>query len=332
MRKMIKPFNLVLLLMFVIQTGLTAQDTRSLKGKKEKYEFVKTKAFNKSYNVSASDLLNIKNSFGSVEIHTWSKSEIKVEVNIEVSANTNELAQRVLDKIAVTDEKNGREIFFKTSFNKLNNDKGEKSNMSINYDVYMPAGNPLTIKNEFGATKVSDHGGEVDLTSKFGSLTTGNLTNIKKLDVEFGSANFQNLSGGTITVKYSSASFEKLSGNVKMDLQFCSLIKINLQNTLTGLDIKSSYTSLNLLPSNGLSATYDVYTSFGELKNRSSINFDSGESDNNRGGKFNHMYSGKSGSGNVNIKVKSSFGDVIIGQPAPGDIKDKKKSKTSSTT
>lgn len=332
MRKLIKPYSLTLLLLAGMQTGLMAQDSKTTKNTREKYEFVKTKAFNKSYNVSSSDVLNIKNSFGSVEVHTWNKNEIKVDVNVEVSANTNELAQRVLDKISVTDEKNGKEISFKTSFNRMNNEKGEKSNMSINYDVYMPSANSLVIKNEFGSTKVPDFNGEVDLTSKFGSLATGNLTNIKNIDVEFGSGTFEGLSGGAISVKYSSASFDKLSGNVKMDLQFCSLVKINLQSSLTGLDIKSSYTSLNLLPSSGLSATYDVYTSFGELKNRSNINFGNEDSDNNRSGKFNHTYSGKSGSGNAKVNVKSSFGNVIIGQPAPGDIKDKKKPKATSST
>ena len=87
-----------------------------------------------------------------MEIHTWNKNEIKVDVNIEVSANTNDLAQKVLDKISVADAQNGKEISFKTSINNINNSKGEKSSMAIDYSIYMPANNPLKVKNEFGAT------------------------------------------------------------------------------------------------------------------------------------------------------------------------------------
>jgi hypothetical protein len=334
MSKLNKPFKFILPLLFLFPFGMFAQTHKNSNSNsnKSKYEVEKTKSTTKTYAVSPTDILNIKNSFGAVEVHTWNKNEIKVDVNVEVSANTNELAQRVLDKILLSDEKNGKTIYFKTTINNINNQKGEKSSMEVNYAIYMPAGNPLVIKNEFGATKVPNHSGEVELTSKFGSLTTGNLTNIKSLNVEFGSADFQNLSGGNISIKYSKANFEKLSGNVRMDLQFCNPVKINLHNTLTGLDLKASYTSVNLLPSNGLSASYDISTSFGSLKNRSNVKFDGGEDDNKSHGKFNHTYSGKSGSGNAKIKVKSNFGDVIIGQPAAGDIKEKKKSKTSSTT
>jgi len=42
----------------------------------------------------------------------------------------------------------------------------------------MPAVNPLNVENSFGKTTVPDLKGEVNLTSKFGSLTTGKLDNV----------------------------------------------------------------------------------------------------------------------------------------------------------
>ncbi len=149
--------------------------------KEKKYEFVKKKAVNKSYNVSSADKLNIQNSFGSVEVTTWDKNEIKVDVNIEVSANTDALAQKILDRISVNDAQKGKEISFKTKMKDINTSKGEKSTMTINYTISMPASNPLKIKNEFGTTTLPDFKGEVDLTSKFGKLNTGNLSNVKNI-------------------------------------------------------------------------------------------------------------------------------------------------------
>ena len=40
----------------------------------------------------------------------------------------------------------------------------------IDYKVYMPAVNPLNLENSFGKTTVPDMKGQVNLTSKFGSL------------------------------------------------------------------------------------------------------------------------------------------------------------------
>ncbi len=335
MKKLIKPFKIVLSLLILSQANLLAQndnDNDNKNDNKKKYEFVKSKAVNKSYNVSSSQKLDIQNSFGRVEVHTWNKNEIKVDVSIEVSANTNDLAQKVLDKISVTDSKNGNSISFKTAIGNINNNKEQKSTMNINYSIYMPANNPLEISNEFGATVIPDYSGEVELSSKFGSLTTGNLPNVKSINVEFGKGKFENIKDGDISVKYSKAEFGKLSGKMKLNLEFCSGIVMNLDNSLSGLDVKASYSNVNLKPSSDLSASYSISTSFGNLKNRTAIKFDGGDDDNDRGPKFDHQYNGKSGSGNIQIKINTSFGNVILGESRPEDMKDKDKSKSKSKT
>ena len=116
MKKLIKLFKIALPLVLLIQVNGFAQDDKNdnKNDYKKKYEFVKKKSVNKSYNVSASDKLNIRNSFGSVKVTTWDRNEIKVDVDIEVSANTEALAQKMLDRISVHDEKSGKGISFET--------------------------------------------------------------------------------------------------------------------------------------------------------------------------------------------------------------------------
>lgn len=335
MKKLIKTFKILLPVLLLVHTSLFAQNDNDNDNKnKKKYEFVKTRAVNKSYNVSSSDKLNIKNSFGSVEVKTWNRNEIKVDVAIEVSANTDALAQKMIDRISVIDGKSGNEISFKTDMKDVhdskdkNNSKGEKSTMSVNYTISMPANNALTVKNEFGATTIPDMSGEVDLTSKFGSLTTGNLSNIKNINVEFGKATLANITSAPVTIKFSKAVISKLSGAVKMNLEFCSSIRLNLDNSLSSLDLKTSYSTVNLKPLGSLSASYSIFTSFGSFKNTSDVKFDSDEDKGERGPKFDFQYSGKSGSGSIPVKVKSSFGKIIVGEASEEDMKDKSKSKT----
>lgn len=333
---MIKTFSLVLSVLLLAQVNLFAQndnDNDNKNDNKKKYEFVKTKSVNKSYSVSSSDKLNIGNSFGSVKVTTWDRNEIKVDVAIEVSANTEALAQKMLDRISVTDGKSGNEVSFKTSMKDVNNSKGEKTSMEINYSISMPTNNALTVKNEFGHTTIPDFRGEVDLTSKFGSLTTGNLTSIKAINVEFGKANLTNITSAPVTIKFSKAVISKLSGAVKLNLEFCSNVRLSLDNNLSSLDLKTSYSTVNLKPLGNLQASYNIFTSFGSFKNTSDIKFTSDEEDNNdRGPKFDYEYSGKSGSGSVPVKVKSSFGKIILGEASEADMKDKEKSKNKSRT
>lgn len=331
MKRLIKPFKLLVPLVLMLQANLFAQenDNDNRNENKKKYEFVKKKSVNRSYNVSASDKLNIQNSFGSVDVRTWDRNEIKVDVDVEVSANTESLAQKMLDRISVTDSKSGKDISFKTDMKDVNNSKGEKSTMQINYTISMPAGNPLNIKNDFGSTTVPDFRGEVDLTSKFGSLTTGTLSNIKNINVEFGKANLANITSAPVTIKFSKAVISKLSGSVKLNLEFCSSVRLNLDNNLSSLDLKTSYSTVNLKPIGDLPASYNISTSFGSFKNTSGVKFSSDEDgDKERGPKFDYEYSGKSGSGSIPVKVKSSFGKIIVGEASEEDMKDKGKNKT----
>lgn len=336
---MIKKFRIVLPLLLLLQVNLFAQDDKNdnknenYNDNKKKYEFVKTKSVNKSYNVSSSDKLNIQNSFGSVKVTTWDRNEIKVDVDIEVSANTEALAQKMLDRISVTDEKGSKGISFETKMKDINNSKDEKSTMHINYSISMPSNNALTVKNEFGSTTIPDFRGEVDLTSKFGSLTTGNLASIKSIHVEFGKANLANINSAPVTIKFSKAVISKLSGAVKMNLEFCSSVRLNLDVNLSSLDLKTSYSTVNLKPLGDLSASYNISTSFGSFKNTSNIKFSSdGDGEDNRGPKFDYEYSGRSGSGSIPIKVKSSFGKIIVGEASDEDMKSKDKNKTKAKT
>ena len=98
MKKMIKTFSLILSLLLV-QANLFAQndnENNNNNDHKKKYQFVKTKSVNKSYNISSSDKLNIQNSFGPVKVTTWDRNEIKVDVAIEVSATQNRLHKKCL--------------------------------------------------------------------------------------------------------------------------------------------------------------------------------------------------------------------------------------------
>ena len=337
MKKMSRAFKILLPLIVLLQSSVFGQDNENenRNKNKKKYEFVKTKAVNKSYNVSSSDKLNIQNSFGSVEVTTWDRNEIKVDVNVEVTANTEALAQKIIDRISVSDSRSGKDISFKTDMKDMNeskrDNKDDKSSMEINYTISMPAGNPLSIRNEFGSTKVPDFRGEVDLTSKFGSLTTGNLTNIKGINVEFGKANLANITSAPVNIKFSKATIAKLSGSVKLNLEFCSNVRLSLDNNLNSLDLKTSYSTVNLKPLGDLQASYNISTSFGSFKNTTNVKFDSDadEKDDNRyNPKFDFQYNGKNGSGSIPVKVKSSFGKIIVGEASEEDMKGKEKNKT----
>lgn len=293
-----------------------------------------SKTINKSFNVTANERLLLSNKFGEMKINSWNKNEMKVEITMRAEAGTQELAQKILDKISIVESKNDGGYAFKTKIGDMEDTKrwrkGEKQGFHIDYVVYMPSQNPLFAANEFGGMEVDDHSGEVVLQSKFGSLKAGRLGNVKEISVEFGTAVVESVNRGDLEVKFSRADLKNLDGKIQAKFEH-SGVRLGVSNKLEGLDIKNSFTTLNLDLSTNLSADFQINTSFAEVRNKTNFTIKKeGEDEEKRGPQFDFRYSGKCGGGNTPIKIKTSFGDVILGHNLPFDVnkKEDKKEKT----
>lgn len=295
---------------------------------KKRYEHFKERNISKVYTASGNSL-QIDNSFGDVIVTTWDRNEIKVDVHIEASSTVKEVAEKTFDNLDVTETKDGNTIKFKTSTdkNKGNNYscKNCSSTMNITYTIQIPTSNTLKIENSFGGIKIPDYNGTVSLVSKFGSLTTGILAKAEKVWVEFGKATIKSMSNVNATFKFSTITVENLSGTNKLMMEFCSSSRINMDNDLTSLTLNNSYSTVNLRPASNFSATYNIRTSFGTVKNRSNATIERTDKPDEYGPDSERTYTGKSGSGAAKIEIKSSFGTVIIGEATAEEMKEKDK-------
>ncbi len=307
---------------------------------KEKTEpkFKKAKSFSKSYPLGSSDKVSLSNQFGEMKLVTWEKNEIKVDVSITGKSDEEQRAQDIVNRISISDGKEGNTVFFKTEFadEKKHADKSDKKEhrnegMEINYLVYLPAGNALKAENQFGKMIVPDYRGEAELESKFGSLTAGKLSHAREVTVEFGQADIAHINGGKLTIKFSNGTVNKLSGDVRSDLEF-SKVKLTIDNDAKNLDIHNSYSAVYLDLDKNLSATYDISTSHGSFSNETAFAIKKQGGDNDGyGPKFNQRYTGTSGSGSSKLKIESSFGEIIAGHNMQVDMTEKKKAKTKTT-
>ncbi len=320
MKKLIYPVLSLALLFSSLVSG--AQDEKTKERKK--FEFVKEKNISKTY-PAAGNQLDIENSFGNVKVIPWDKNEIKVDIHIEASANEQALVQKIFDAISVNDRQQGNKVEFETKIDnkkgRIDNCKNCKSTMSIDYEVRLPVTVALEIENSFGSIILPDYKGAVSLTSKFGDLTTGNLANVKKMGVEFGSAKVKSVSDLDASFKFSKIDIDNLAGKSKINLEFCDATSINLGNQLSSLTLNESYSSVNIKPG-GLEASYKVATSFGSFVDRTSTGVKRTDTPDKYGPDSNRTFEG--GSGAAKIDIKSSFGNIILGEPTADDLKNRK--------
>lgn len=309
MKKHINPFKLLTILAFLLVPFLSIASGDDGEHKK---------SISKSYTVSADEKLSIENSFGDVAISTWDKNEIQVNIEIGVTASTDEKAKQMMDEISVTDKRGGNEISFKTEIGNMGNGKKEKNGgdqrrFYIDYKIVMPSGNPLSVENSFGKINIGNFIGPVSLVSKFGELTTGRLTNARTLHVEFGKAEIGPVVDPDITFKFNSRSFIKnISGNAKIHSEFCNNVEISVDNSIKDLNLSESYSNVRVNVSEDLSASFNVHTNFGSFNNSSGIKISEEREEDNMGPKFDRDFSGSTGSGGAKIKIKSSFGKIRI--------------------
>jgi hypothetical protein len=327
MKKII--YSLCNIVLLAVSLTATAQEE-----KKKRYEFVKERDIKKTYPASG-NTLNIDNSFGHVKIITWDKNEIQVDIHIEASSNEEKNAIKTFESIDVTDRQSGNNIYFKTT-----TDKGKSKNyncnnchttMSIDYEIHLPAGNSLDIENSFGDIVIPDYSGAVSLVSKFGNLTAGSLSNVDDIQVEFGKAKIKNLTNAKAVFKFSKIELDNITGSNTLKFEFCSASKVILDNDATAVNISESYSTLNIKPAANFSASYDITTSFGSFKNRSNTAIERTDKEPDYGADMDKAYSGKSGSGTAKVKIKSSFGKIILGDATAEEMKDKKEKGSKSS-
>jgi hypothetical protein len=177
-----------------------------------------TKKISEKYNVSSSDKLNISNKYGKVDIYTWDKSEITVEITMKAWASSSSRAKDELDRITIKYGQSGNFITFETQIAGNNVNINNNRGFEINYVVNMPRKNALKVYNKYGATFLDNFSGELDLSTRYGQLRTKRLTGVSKnIEVAYGGIDSEEIEKGKIKISYSNNCKIRTGGNIELD-------------------------------------------------------------------------------------------------------------------
>lgn len=328
------------LLLLTTPSILMAQQNGKLYQKKEKkeYKYKKEKTVTKNYPASGKTL-GIVNKFGNINVTTTSGNEIRITVSIKTSSDNENNASMLLDKITVGEKSSGNSVQLTTKFGEAEKDKSNycnncNSSMEINYDVQLPSSVSLELDNNFGDIILPDYQGSVRLVEKFGELKAGKLQNPGKIVVEFGKATMVGANDLQAEFKFSTVTLSGLTGRASLEFSFCDASRVELSKDLSDVDIRESYSALNLRPVSGFSGVFYVRTSFGDFINRSDIQMERTNEPARRGADTHREFKGTAGNGRSRIEIKSSFGKIVLGEPTGNDMEGRairQKSKTIKT-
>lgn len=197
-------------LALVFMSSVPADESRSEKSKK----------INKTFEIGASDVISVNNSFGQVHVTTWDEATMEVEVEVTVESRYDNRLEDMLEDITIDFRERGDGVYMhsNTDINTRNNEEFE-----INYTIKLPRTNPLEVKNTYGDIYLDDRSGEVDIDLSYGDLKAGNLTKGGELKLSFGKGDVKSFDKGSIELKYINFFYLDRAQELQLDQQYSEL-------------------------------------------------------------------------------------------------------------
>ncbi|MFC0517134.1 hypothetical protein ACFFGT_23190 [Mucilaginibacter angelicae] len=299
---------------------------------------IASKKYTKLYTAGKLDGLMIDNRFGEVKINTWNRNEFSIEVQVNIYADKQTDAQNFLNAINVSDSRREATVSFKTI---IGDDDGNNGNVlwkgedkphikkiEVNYVVFMPSKNALSINNSYGTTILPDFEGKLLLNNLYGNLKAKRLINpLNYVKVNFGNADIEGFSGTRLeiihgsldlnegnnlnaSVSYGPARIGKVYSSANINVRFGKQLRIeNIDKNIKTLNVNAAYSSVEVGRITGLNANFDVSTCYGNLNSSDpKIKLP----DNTTTDIATKSYKGHLGKGdaNKNIIIKTNFGQV----------------------
>ena len=196
---------------------------------KGKYE--KSKTIKKEYVVNSDALLRINNRYGNIDITSWDKNEVVIEVKVTVSGNNEEKVIKRLSMIDVEFDASQNEVSAKTVIEKSSSSWswswGKKSNVhyQINYTIKMPVTNNARLNNDYGNIYLNELKGDASINCDYGKISIGDLYSTNnKINIDYCSSSTVGLmNGGSINADYSKFTVEE-AGDIRLNADYTTSV------------------------------------------------------------------------------------------------------------
>ncbi|APZ47862.1 hypothetical protein BW723_16865 [Polaribacter reichenbachii] len=182
-------------------------------GKKQE----KSKVITKEYKVNANAKVAIDNRYGNLDITTWDKKQVEIEVTITVKGDNLESLENKLASIDVEFETSSNFISAKTIFEKQQKSgwsfwkKNNNVSYKVNYKVKMPKTNTVDLDNDYGSIFLGDLSGKADINCDYGKIIVGELSaSNNNINLDYcSSSTISYMKSGNVNVDYSKITIDE---------------------------------------------------------------------------------------------------------------------------
>ncbi len=186
-----------------------------------------TRTINRDFSITPNGLSAFYNQYGKVNVNTWANNTVKIDITIIVNANDQRGADRTFDRINVNFTNTPDYVKAETMIDKGSGwwgpDFGNScQDFKINYDVWIPIGNSLDLKNKYGNSYVGNLNGKLIAEIKYGDLRTETLGADADLNINYGKATIAKVNNINGQVGYGGISVGQCA-DVQLDSKYSEL-------------------------------------------------------------------------------------------------------------
>jgi len=183
------------------------------------------KNYSKNFRVDGSGDVRLSNRYGEITVETWDRDEVKIDVRVKVSADDQDDADRLFDRIEVSFSGGANSASAITSVGTAAKKKGgiistllgdmewpwsssggsssNSNDFRVYYRVKMPAAASLETEAKYCDVSLPDLSGNNNLSVGYGNLVAGDLTGRNQVSVSYGTARINQLGdNSTFRVRY----------------------------------------------------------------------------------------------------------------------------------
>ena len=169
-----------------------------------------TREVNKTFDVSPGVTLEIQNKYGDINIATWNKNQIQIDVLIKVKSSNSEKAQKFMNEIEIDFNSSSSKVSATTKYPDNNKSwwsgwfgNGKNLDYEVHYTVNAPEDMSTALVNKYGNITQASIDGDSDVTNKYGDIFYKNVSGELDLNLGYGKATIGEVGDSKMQIKYS---------------------------------------------------------------------------------------------------------------------------------
>lgn len=242
--------------------------------------FSESKKYHHQFKVSPKTTVELSNKYGKIQILTWNKDSVKVDIDVYLSSPSISRLQKLKDNIAIDYTTTNYYVIVKTVFGKSQSNVIDEikdfadaivngsNEVRIDYNVYLPQNQALKVSNKYGDIYTDDLTGDITLTLANGDLKANNFTGNTQINLSFGNAFINEIAKGRLTAEYADMDI-KSAENITLESK-SSKIRLDKAGTLR---LQSRRDDLRIESANSiLGDTYFTSAYFQQINEELNVN------------------------------------------------------------